>query len=250
MLFRALSCLRILRLCNLTTGTTTILTACKIAIPQLIDVSIFIACFWLFFGIIGVQTFKSSLTRHCVWTNPDDPSDTYVNSGLYCGSYIGLNGEPAAYLMRDGLSSNVIKGYRCPMYSQCISGDNPYNGTLNFDNILQSLEIVFVIMSANTFTDIMYYTMDTDNMAACLFFIGCIFVMTVWLINVFIAIIVASFNITRMEVAEEKKRNVKEDGFLKYLDTPIKMSKCTKNDSNFKESKCVLKWYYNLEFFL
>ena len=37
--------------------------------------------------------------------------------------------------------------------------------------------------------------------------------MTVWLINVFIAIIVASFNITRMEVAEEKKRNVKEDGF-------------------------------------
>ena len=119
------------------------------------------------------------------------------------------------------------------MYSQCISGDNPYNGTLNFDNILQSLEIVFVIMSANTFTDIMYYTMDTDNMAACLFFIGCIFVMTVWLINVFIAIIVASFNITRMEVAEEKKRNVKEDGFLKYLDTPMKMSKCTKNDSNF-----------------
>ena len=28
--------------------------------------------------------------------------------------------------------------------------------------------------------------------------------MTVWLINVFIAIIVASFNITRMEVAEKE----------------------------------------------
>ena len=73
-------------------------------------------------------------------------------------------------------------------------------------------------------------------MAACLFFIGCIFVMTVWLINVFIAIIVASFNITRMEAEEEKKREGRR--ILKYLDTPIKMSKCTKNDSNFKESKC------------
>ena len=250
MLFRALSCLRILRLCNLTTGTTTILTACKIAIPQLIDVSIFIACFWLFFGIIGVQTFKSSLTRHCVWTNPDDPSDTYVNSGLYCGSYIGLNGEPAAYLMRDGLSSNVIKGYRCPMYSQCISGDNPYNGTLNFDNILQSLEIVFVIMSANTFTDIMYYTMDTDNMAACLFFIGCIFVMTVWLINVFIAIIVASFNITRMEVAEEKKKKREGRRIFKifgYADQDVQMHE--ERLEFLKNQNVFLKWYYNLEFF-
>ena len=116
------------------------------------------------------------------------------------------------------------------MYSQCISGDNPYNGTLNFDNILQSLEIVFVIMSANTFTDILCIY-GYRQYGSLFIFIGCIFVMTVWLINVFI--VVASFNITRMEVAEERKRNVKEDGFLKYLDTPIKMSKCTKNDSNF-----------------
>ena len=206
MLFRALSCLRILRLCNLTVGTNTILTACKIALPQLIDVSIFISFFWLFFGIIGVQSFKSSFTRHCVWTNPDDPSDTFVNSDLYCGSFIGLDGLKRSYLTRDGKSSGVIKGYRCPKYSQCISGENPHNGTVSFDNILQSLEMVFVIMSANTFTDIMYYTMDTDNMAACLFFIACIFVMTVWLLNVFIAVIVASFNVTRLEVAKQQKR--------------------------------------------
>lgn len=206
MLFRALSCLRILRLCNLTAGTNTILTACKIALPQLIDVSIFISFFWLFFGIIGVQSFKSSLTRHCVWTNPDDPSDTYVNSDLFCGSFIGLDGLKRSYLTREGESSGVIKGYRCPKYSQCISGDNPYNGTVSFDNILQSLEMVFVIMSANTFTDIMYQTMDTDNMAACIFFIAGIFVMTVWLLNVFIAVIVASFNVSRLEAAKQQKR--------------------------------------------
>ncbi|KAL6453737.1 CCH1 Calcium-channel protein CCH1 [Candida maltosa Xu316] len=249
MIFRSISCLRILRLCNLTTGTTTILTACKTAIPQLIDVSIFIACFWLFFGIIGVQTFKSSLTRHCVWTNPNDPNETFINSDSYCGSSIGLDGSAQAYIMRDGSSSGVIKGFRCPKYSQCVSGENPYNGTLSFDNIFQSLEIVFVIMSANTFTDIMYYTMDTDNMAACLFFIGCIFVMTVWLLNVFIAIIVASFNITRMEVAEERKKKKQGRHIFKvfgYADEDLTMHE--ERIAFLKKQNSFLKWYYNLEF--
>ncbi|RCK60533.1 Calcium-channel protein CCH1 [Candida viswanathii] len=248
-LFRAVSCFRILRLINLTTGTTTILKACKTAIPQLIDVSIFITCFWLFFGIIGVQTFKSSLTRHCVWTNPDDPTETYINEELFCGSYWGLDGEKMPYLMRDGLLSDVIKGYRCPKYSQCVSGDNPYNGSLSFDNILQSLEIVFVIMSANTFTDVMYYTMDTDNIAACLFFIGAIFVMTVWLLNVFIAIIVASFNITRLEVQEEKKKKRQGRRIFRvfgYADEELSMHE--DRIEFLKKQNLFLKWYYKLEF--
>ncbi|KAI5956123.1 hypothetical protein CANMA_004570 [Candida margitis] len=246
MLFRALSCLRILRLCNLTSGTNTILTACKSALPQLIDVSIFISFFWLFFGIIGVQSFKSSLTRHCVWTNPDDPSDTYINSDSYCGSFIGIDGSKRSYLNRDGMPSGVIKGFRCPRFSQCISGDNPHNGTVNFDNILQSLEMVFVIMSANTFTDIMYNTMDTDNMVACIFFIACIFVMTVWLLNVFIAVIVASFNVTRLETTKQQKRQGPGWKFLRRF----------KDDSKHYEEKIkemekrnrYLKFYRKFEF--
>lgn len=205
-LFRALSCLRILRLCNLTTGTNIILRAIHSAIPQLMDVSVFIACFWVIFGIIGVQSFKSSMSRHCEWTNPNDPSDTYINSDLYCGSYLDLNGTARAFLNRDGLLSGNTKGYRCPVYSVCKSGENPHGGTVNFDNILQSMELVFVVMSANTFTDIMYNTMDSDNIGASLFYIFGIFILTVWLLNVFIAVIVTSFNIAQMEDAENKKR--------------------------------------------
>ena len=248
-LFRSLSCLRILRLCNLTAGTTTILAACKSAIPQLIDVAIFIACFWLFFGIIGVQSFKSSLTRHCVWTNPDDPSDIFTNSDLYCGSFIGLDGEKKSYITREGTSSGVVKGFRCPKYSKCISGDNPYGGTVSFDNILQSLEMVFVVMSANTFTDIMYYTMDTDNMAACLFFIGCIFVMTVWLLNIFTAVIVASFNVTRLEEAEERNRKANERWIYKYLGLSGKDVASVRLQLNqLKHEKQWLRFYYKFEF--
>lgn len=249
-LFRALSCLRILRLCNLTTGTTTILTACKLAIPQLIDVAIFISCFWLFFGIIGVQSFKSSLTRHCEWTNPNDSNDTYTNTDQYCGSYIGLDGKAKPYITRDGSSSDTIKGYRCPKFSKCVSGENPYAGTVNFDNILQSLEMVFIVMSANTFTDIMYYTMDSDNMAACLFFIFGIFILTVWLINVFIAVIVASFNITRMEADEQKKQRKRKKGimdFLGFVNTDASVH--NEKINLLKRQNVGLRYYYKFEFF-
>ena len=46
--------------------------------------------------------------------------------------------------------------------------DNPYNGTVSFDNILQSLELVFVIMSSNTFSDLMYDLTDSDLLVAAL----------------------------------------------------------------------------------
>lgn len=249
MIFRALSCLRILRLLNLTTGTTTILTSCRLAIPQLIDVSIFISFFWIFFGIIGVQSFKSSLTRHCVWTNPDDPTDTYVNSELYCGSSLHANGTAMPYLFRDGTSSNIVKGFRCPVNSQCISGDNPFGGTVNFDNILQSMEMVFVVISANTFTDIMYDTMDSDNLAACLFFIFGIFTLTVWLVNVSIAVIIASFHLSVREGAIEKKKPKRYHLLGRLFETFSQEDSMNKDRiEQLKKQNLYLKMYYRFEF--
>lgn len=207
MIFRAVSCIRILRLCNLTTGTNLILRACQSAIPQLVDVSIVIACFWVIFGIIGVQSFKSSLTRNCVWTNPNDPNDTYINSQQYCGSFTALDGQAKGYLTREGDVNPYIKGFRCPQNSVCQSGDNPYNGTINFDNILQSMQLVFVVMSVNTFSNLMYDLMDTDNLGASLFFIFGILILTVWLMNIFVAVIVYSFSTILKEDRNSSQRS-------------------------------------------
>lgn len=60
------------------------------------------------------------------------------------------------------------KGYICPYHSLCVEGSNPYNGTVSFDNVLQSLQLVFVIMSSNTFSDLLYYTTDSDILASAL----------------------------------------------------------------------------------
>lgn len=104
----------------------------------------------------------------------------------------------------DNLSngSSTHKGFLCPRGSYCLQlrpDQLPYNGTVSFDNIFQSLELVFVVMTANTFSDLMYYTTDSDYLAAALFFAGGIMIMMLWLLNLLIAVITSSFQVIREE---------------------------------------------------
>lgn len=147
-----------------------ILRSLKKAAPLLVNVAFLIGFFWLLFAIIGVQSFKSSLRRNCVWINPDNSSDRYIDNFTFCGGYVAQNGSPMPWLLPDEKTNGTIghKGYLCPQGSICLEGDNPYNGTVSFDNLLQSLELVFVLMTSNTFSDLMYYLMDSDYLAAAL----------------------------------------------------------------------------------
>ncbi|KAF2842438.1 calcium channel-like protein subunit Cch1 [Patellaria atrata CBS 101060] len=169
--FRMLSCLRILRLLSLTSGTTVILRSLKKAAPLLVNVAFLISFFWLLFAIIG-----------------------------FCGGYLDKEGNKMPWLKADGQNgTSKHKGFLCPQNSLCVEGDNPYNGTVSFDNIFQSLELVFVLMSSNTFSDLMYYLTDSEYLAASLFFAAGIVIMTLWLINLLIAVITSSFQVIREE---------------------------------------------------
>lgn len=228
--FRMLSCLRILRLLFITSGTSVILRSLKRAAPTLLNVAFLIGFFWLLFAIIGVQSFKSSLRRTCVWNWDDaiDFSDPSVSSfsapgapstppllsdsnawafnqtGNYqfCGGWMATNGSHMPWLALDGGWGDVSsKGFLCPEHSFCIESGNPYNGTVSFDNILQSIEMVFVVMTSNTFTDIMYYLTMSDYLAAAIFMAFGIVILTFWLISLLIAVITSSFQVIREETA-------------------------------------------------
>ncbi|RMD41052.1 hypothetical protein DV735_g4080, partial [Chaetothyriales sp. CBS 134920] len=206
-IFKMLSCLRILRLLGLTTGTSIILRSLKKAAPLLVHVSFLIGFFWLLFGIIGVQSFKSSLRRTCVWVGDDGSGQNYSlniapDNIQFCGGYLdALTGEALPWLKSDGRNgTQTPKGYFCPQGSLCVeSGNGPYNGTVNFDNIGQSLELVFVIMSSNTFSDLLYYLTESDYLASALFFAAGIVVLTLWMMNLLVAVITSSFQLIREE---------------------------------------------------
>ncbi|KAH9809533.1 calcium-channel protein cch1-like [Teratosphaeria destructans] len=205
--FRMMSCLRILRLLGITSGTSVILRSLKRAAPTLLNVAFLIGFFWLLFAIVGVQSFKSSLRRTCVWnwnnlTNPNEIiyAQNSIANFQFCGGWLAKNGSVMPWLTADGAwGADEAKGFQCPVNSWCIEGENPYNGTVSFDNILQSVEMVFVVMTSNTFTDIMYYLTDTDYLIAALFFALGIIVLSFWLLNLLIAVITSSFQVIREE---------------------------------------------------
>lgn len=204
--FRMLSCLRILRLLLLTSGTTVILRSLKKAAPLLVNVAFLISFFWLLFAIIGVQSFKSSMRRSCVWVDPEGIQPNFTNNGIQtgdpqnCGGYLDSDNIARPWktaFWQDGAPN--AKGYLCPQNSFCVEGENPHNGTVSFDNIFQSLELVFVVMSSNTWSDLMYTLTESDYLVAALFFAAGIVIMSLWLINLLIAVITSSFQVIREE---------------------------------------------------
>lgn len=137
---------------------------------MLVNVAFLIGFFWLLFAIVGVQIFKGSLRRNCVWVDPEAIQSNFTNHLQFCGGHINnVTGVPEPYYLSDSSRGAVEpRGDLCPRNSICIEQDNPYNGTVSFDNILQSLELIFVIMSSNTFTSLMYNIAQTDYLAAAL----------------------------------------------------------------------------------
>ena len=203
LVFDMLSCLRIIRLLNLTSGTSVILRSLKKAAPLLVNVAFLIGFFWLLFSIVGVQSFKSSLRRNCVWIDPADRNIKFTNDAQFCGGHLD-NREgyhPLTYMPAPGMPPGPDdgKGFLCPKGSVCVENDNPFAGTKSFDNILQSLELVFVIMSSNTWSDLLYTVADTDYLISALFFIVGLLILSLWLISLLIAVITSSFQIIREE---------------------------------------------------
>lgn len=169
-IFRMMSCLRILRLLGITSGTSVILRSLKKAAPLLVNVALLIGFFWLIFAIIGVQSFKSSFRRNCVWVDPEGIQGNYTQEFQFCGGHLNATtGAEEPYIFPDGRpGAKFPKGYICPVNSYCITSTNPYGGTVSFDNIGQSLELVFVVMTANTFSNLLYYMADSDYLASAI----------------------------------------------------------------------------------
>lgn len=168
----------------------------------------------------------------------------------FCGGFIHnetLKPVPWVKFNNTGLQMNSLdhltnatgdaKGFICPRNSICLEQSSPFNETVNFDNIIQSLELVFVIMSANTWSDLMYYTTNSDFQASALFFGAGIMIMMLWLTNLLIAVITSSFQVIR----EESKASA----FTAHQDPLL----ATPDESQLQRTNGLQRFYDKTSFF-
>lgn len=92
-------------------------------------------------------------------------------------------------------------------------GSNPNGGVESFDNIYYAVLQVLIVTSANgvcsffihldradflsQWSPIMYSIIDAEFFVSCVFFIACIIVLNIWLINLFVAVITNTFSAIR-----------------------------------------------------
>ncbi|KIJ40348.1 hypothetical protein M422DRAFT_256903 [Sphaerobolus stellatus SS14] len=216
-LFRALSVLRCARLLAVTNGTTTIMQSLKMAQPLLAQVAYFVLFAMILFSVIGVQSFKGSFRRECVF-NPDGPEP--IGLGQQCGGYIHPdNLTTVGFIPLNGNSStSYVKGFVCPLGQTCNEmSDNPMSNLESYDNIFYAALQVVVIASANTWAPTMYSMIDSEFFISSVFFIVCIVVLNFWLINLFVAVITNTFQAIRSQTnksafgATESEKILAED---------------------------------------
>ncbi|EXX75511.1 Cch1p [Rhizophagus irregularis DAOM 197198w] len=189
-LFKAISTLRSLRLLAITSGCATILQSLKKSAPLLVNVTSFIGFFFILLSIIGVQAFKGSFSRRCVWKDINNPSNVYLHEDQYCGGWMDIDGSIKSVGVSGSLGG---KGFICPIGQICEEVGNPSGGLASFDNVFFSMILVFVISTIQNWTELMYRVMDSDFAFASIFFILTVVILNFWLINLFVAVITKMF---------------------------------------------------------
>jgi hypothetical protein len=121
----------------------------KTARPLLTNVAYFVVFAMVLFSIIGVQSFKGSLSRSCFLEPILGEPLTQLNS--QCGGYIDSTTLNATgYITAAGNSSGAdYKGYICPIGQICQETQNPFANVESFDTIYYSVLQVIIVASAN-----------------------------------------------------------------------------------------------------
>ena len=90
-----------------------------------------------------------------------------------------------------GGSDTCEEGYFCGK-----SSDSPNDGITNFDNIMYSILVIFIVVTMEGWSDIMIYYYRSFNSLSWILFFPMVFIGSFFLINLLLAVINSSFSAT------------------------------------------------------
>ncbi|XP_072152992.1 voltage-dependent T-type calcium channel subunit alpha-1G isoform X2 [Bemisia tabaci] len=196
--------------------------------------NVLILCFFVFFifGIIGVQLWGGILRQRCFlkpdpnisypkdlaayYEYPDEEKD-YIcsrpdDSGMHLCSDLPptklgnlVCTEPALPFSKNAPTNTSCVNWN-QYYSECKpQGQNPFQGTISFDNIGLAWVTIFLVISLEGWTDIMYYVQDAHSFWDWIYFVLLIVIGSFFMINLCLVVIATQFSETKKREMERMR---------------------------------------------
>ncbi|XP_055678127.1 voltage-dependent T-type calcium channel subunit alpha-1G isoform X3 [Lutzomyia longipalpis] len=195
--------------------------------------NVLLLCFFVFFifGIVGVQLWEGILRQRCVLQLPNNviPPDVsfyyefskeqdYIcskpdDSGMHlCNSLPAYRVGPLiCNASAVPFSRNYPTNTSCvnwnQYYTNCSQlGGNPFQGTISFDNIGLAWVAIFLVISLEGWTDIMYYVQDAHSFWDWIYFVLLIVIGSFFMINLCLVVIATQFSETKKREMERMRQ--------------------------------------------
>uniref|UniRef100_A0A8D8V082 Voltage-dependent T-type calcium channel subunit alpha-1G n=2 Tax=Cacopsylla melanoneura TaxID=428564 RepID=A0A8D8V082_9HEMI len=196
--------------------------------------NVLLLCFFVFFifGIIGVQLWEGILRQRCflkplpnvtypknlpTYFQYKDQDKDYIcsspndNGMHYCTDLPHYKlGDTVCNSTAKPSSNNIPTATDCvnwnQYYTECKSqGQNPFQGTISFDNIGLAWVAIFVVISLEGWVDIMYYVQDAHSFWDWIYFVLLIVIGSFFMINLCLVVIATQFSETKKREMERMK---------------------------------------------
>ncbi|KAG0411343.1 hypothetical protein HPB47_011525, partial [Ixodes persulcatus] len=198
--------------------------------------NVLLLCFFVFFifGIVGVQLWAGLLRQRCYLVLPDDnvsipsPISSYYqgvdaerdficstekDNGMHRCSGLpplvlttGLVCNASALPHSDNVPTNASCVNWNQYYSNCTAGDkNPFQGSISFDNIGLAWVAIFLVISLEGWSDIMYYVQDAHSFWDWIYFVLLIVIGSFFMINLCLVVIATQFSETKKREMERMR---------------------------------------------
>jgi hypothetical protein len=170
---RSLRVLRPLKTVTAIKKLRSLILAIFSAIPYLLDIMIVLVFAFLIFAIAGLQLFSGLLLKNCFHMESGRALiDSYFGTPVLCGGIID-----------------------CPANFTCAKSlQNPDYGTSNFDTLMSSFLMVYVVTTLEGWTAITGYVSSTFTQIIVFFFLLIVFICSFFLMNLTLAVITIKFN--------------------------------------------------------
>jgi hypothetical protein len=237
---RTFRVLRALKTVAVVPGMKTIVGAVIDSVKNLKDVVVLTLFSLSVFSLLGLQIYMGLLTQKCILNGPTDMNNTqwYEWNNNRSNWLIDEDSETKSYK----LCGNATGAQQCPPNRSCLQGfgPNPDYGFTNFDTFGWSLICSFRLMTQDYWEGLYMQVLKTAGSWHIIFFIVSIFLGSIYLMNLILAIVAMSYNELQRRAEEEEEANMEDEAaFLescRLMEMQERLSDCSGRGSQLGTS--------------